>query len=142
MEANIHRVARLIELSHAFACIGDFQRGMDVIDEALTECDRKEERWCMAELLRMKADLLLGLGASGSETSAEEIFSQALGWARRQGALSWELRTALSFARLRKNQDRPRDGLAILEPVFGRFREGFESVDHVAARDLLNELDR
>ena len=116
METNIHRVERLIELSHAFACIGDLQRGMDVLDEALTECDRKDERWCMPELLRMKADLLLGLGASGAETLAEEILGQALGWARRQSALSWELRTALSFARLRKMQDRPRDGLAILSP--------------------------
>ena len=54
------RVEMLIELAQAFACTGDCQQGVDVLDEALAASARREERWCMAELLRMKAEMLLG----------------------------------------------------------------------------------
>jgi predicted ATPase len=141
MESNVHRVEMLIELAQASACMGDFQQGIDALDEALAESARREERWCMAELLRMKAEILLGMDASGSESPAEELLQQSLGWARRQGALSWELRTASSLARLRLRQGKAREGHACLEPVYARFTEGFDTADLAAARQLLNGLD-
>ena len=140
MEGNVHRLEMLIELSHAFACVGDFQQSNDILDDALADSARREERWCQAELLRMKGEVLLSVNAPDSETRAEEVFLQSLDWARRQGALSWELRTASSLARLRRRQGRPREGRACLEPVYGRFTEGFATSDLIAARELLNEL--
>jgi predicted ATPase/DNA-binding winged helix-turn-helix (wHTH) protein len=140
MESNIYRVEMLIELAHAYSCNGDFRQGIAILDEALAASARREERWSMAELLRMRAEMLLSIGAPGSELQAEELLLQALDWAHKQGALSWELRSASSLARLRRKQGRVSEGRACLEPVYGRFKEGFDSADLVAARELLNEL--
>jgi hypothetical protein len=140
MEGNVHRIEMLIELSHAFACVGDFQQSSDILDDALADSARREERWCLAELLRMKGEMLLSVDAPDSEIRAEEVFLQSLDWARGQGALSWELRTASSLARLRRRQGRAREGRACLEPVYGRFTEGFDTSDLIAARELLDEL--
>ena len=74
--------------------------GLAVINEAIARCERTEERWSMAELLRVKGELLW-LQGTPNAAAAEEHFLQALDWARRQGALSWELRCATSLARLR-----------------------------------------
>jgi tetratricopeptide (TPR) repeat protein len=142
MESNVHRVELLIELGQAFACTGDFQQGIDVLDEALAASARREERWCMAELLRMKAEMLLGMDASGSESGAEELLRQSLDWARGQGALSWELRAASSLARLRLKQGDARESRACLEPVYARFTEGFDTADLAAARQLLSGARR
>jgi predicted ATPase/DNA-binding winged helix-turn-helix (wHTH) protein len=141
MWPNVHRVEMLIELARAFAGTGDFQQGIDALDEALADSARREERWCMAELLRMKAEMLLGMDASGPESCAEELLEQSLECARRQGALSWELRAASSLARLRLRQGKAREGRACLDPVYARFTEGFETADLAAARQLLNGLD-
>jgi predicted ATPase len=131
----------LIELGQAFSCTGDYQQGIDVLDEALADSARREERWCIAELLRMKAEMLLGMDASGSGAYAEELLQQSLNWARSQGALSWELRAASSLARLRLRQGDAQEGRACLEPVYARFTEGFDTADLTAARQLLNGLD-
>jgi len=70
----------------------------------------------------------------------EALFRQALDGARRQQALSWELRTATSFARLLRSQGRAADAIACLQPVYDRFTEGFGTGDLIAAKQLLNEL--
>jgi hypothetical protein len=139
--SNTNRIEMLIELAQAFACTADFQQGIDVLDEALADSARREERWCIAELLRMKAEMLLNMDAPGSQSYAEELLQQSLEWARSQGALSWELRAASSLARLRLRQGKAREGHACLEPVYARFTEGFDTADLVAARQLLNGLD-
>jgi len=69
-----------------------------------------------------------------------EHFGQALDWARRQGALSWELRAATSLARLLHDQSRCADALALLQPVYDRFTEGFDTADLKAAKALLDAL--
>jgi len=78
------------------------------------------------------------LGASGAKRAAEEHFRQSLDWARRQGALSWELRSATSLARLLCDQGRSADTLALLQPVYDRFTEGFDTADLKAAKTLLD----
>ena len=79
-------------------------------------------------------------GASGDATVAEDHFRQALESARRQGALSWELRAATSLARLWYGQNRRTEGLALLQPVYDRFTEGFDTADLKAAKALLDTL--
>jgi predicted ATPase len=91
-------------------------------------------------LLRVKGELLLLQGGSSAAATAEDHFRQALDWARRQGALSWELRAATSFARLLRNQDRPADAMALLQPVYDRFTEGFDTVDLRTAKALIEAL--
>jgi predicted ATPase len=69
----------------------------------------------------------------------EDLFRQALDAARRQAALSWELRAATSLARLLRKQGRPADAIACLQPIYDRFTEGFGTADLIAAKQLLDE---
>ena len=124
MDGNVHRLEMLIELSHAFACVGDFQQSGDILDDALADSARREERWCVAELLRMKGEMLLSADPPDSETRAEEVFLQSLDWARRQGALSWELRTASSSRGFAVGKA----GVARPAPVLNRFTAGSRRV--------------
>ena len=87
-----------------------------------------------------KGERLLLQGRQGAATAAEGHFRQALDWARRQGALSLELRAATSFARLMRDQGRSADAVALLQPVYDRFTEGFATADLTAAKALLDEL--
>jgi predicted ATPase len=89
-------------------------------------------------LLRVKGELLLLQGTPGAAATAEEHFRQALDWARRQGALSWELRAATSLARLLRDQSRAADALALLHPVYDRFTEGFDTADLKVAKALID----
>jgi predicted ATPase len=60
--------------------------------------------------------------------------------ARKQGALAWELRTAMNLGKLWAAQSRESDALDLLEPLYGRFTEGLETADLIAARRLIDEL--
>jgi predicted ATPase/DNA-binding winged helix-turn-helix (wHTH) protein len=115
---------------------GDRDDAAQAIDHALRLSRREEDRWCLAELLRIKGEVVLA-GGSDAEAEAEALFEESFDWSRRQGALSWELRTALSFARLRRAQGRQAEACALLDPVYRRFTEGFETSDLIRARDLL-----
>jgi len=65
----------------------------------------------------------------------------SLDWARRQGALSWELRTSTSLARLQHDQGgRIAEARSLLQSVYDRFSEGFETADLKTAKALLNFL--
>jgi predicted ATPase len=59
--------------------------------------------------------------------------------AHRQGAMAWQLRIATSLARLRRDQGRPADALAVLTPVYRGFTEGFGTADLLAAKKLIDE---
>jgi predicted ATPase len=99
-----------------------------------------EERWIVAEPLRLKGELLLLYGAANATTMAEDHFRQSLEWAGHQGALAWELRTAMSLARLRHRQKRTSEARKLLTAVCERFTEGFDTIDLVAAKALLKTL--
>ena len=131
-------VFRLIAFLMAVALARGGQN--DAIEEAIAPAERTEEHWAMAELLRAKGELLLLPGAPDAAAAAEDHFRQALEWARKQGALSWELRAATSLAPRLRNQGRPADAVACLQPVYDRFTEGFGTADLVTAKQLLNEL--
>jgi len=89
-------------------------------------------------LLRVKGELeLLGPSADAASEAANH-FLQAMDWARRQNAPTWELRAATSLARLRQQQNRNADAREILAPVYGQFTEGFGTPDLVAAKTLLD----
>jgi predicted ATPase len=114
--------------------------GLETIEEALVRSERNEERWCIAELLRVKGEILRHQEHPEAAVAAETCFAQSLDWARRQEVLSWELRTATSLARLRRDQGRADDARDLLAEVYARFSEGFETSDLKTAKSLLNEL--
>jgi predicted ATPase len=133
----------LLLLGEMAVCLGDAGEtglGLDTIEHALARCESRDERWYLAELLRIAGELLLRQGATGAAEMAEDHFRQAIDWARQQGALFWELRAATSLARLLRDQGRSADGLALLQPVYDRFTEGFGTADLKAANALLDAL--
>jgi predicted ATPase len=93
----------------------------------------------MPEVLRTKA-IILACDGGGDLAHAEENFHLALACAGRQSALSWELRTATSFAAMRRAQGRLNEARDILAPVYARFSEGLATRDLVEAKALLAAL--
>jgi hypothetical protein len=126
------------ETAEAYVRAGRIAEGLAVIEAGF---DKSEAGWLAPELLRLRGDLLLSQGAPAAAEAAESLFRQALDEARRQQALSWELRTATSLARLLRNQGRQAEAIACLQPIYDRFTEGFGTADLVAANRLLDELD-
>jgi hypothetical protein len=116
------------------------RRALATVDEALVRCEARDERWYVAELLRIRGKLLLHETEHRSISAAEQCFGEALELARRQGALFWELRCALSLARLRIGQDRPGDARAVLAPAYEKFAEGFKIADLRHAGAMLEQL--
>jgi predicted ATPase len=127
-------------LAEALGRAGQVSDGLAAIDEAFERCERTEELWRIAELLRIKGELVLVQGGSDAAAAAEDCFRQALDWAHRQGALSWELRTASILARLWRDQQRVKEARELLGSVYGRFTEGFATADLREARSLLQQL--
>jgi predicted ATPase/DNA-binding winged helix-turn-helix (wHTH) protein len=130
----------LAEIADALGRVGKAAEGLSTIDEALARSECNEERWCVAELLRIKGELIVREGAPQAATKAEEHFLHSLDWARRQGALSWELRTSTSLARLQHDQGRIAEARSHLRSVYDRFSEGFETADLKSAKAHLNSL--
>jgi predicted ATPase len=120
---------------------GQIADGLVAIEETIARSAHTGERRLIAELLRIKGELVLLAGAPEAVATAEDHFRQALDWARRQGALSWELRAATSLARLWRDQHRVTEARALLGPVYGRFTEGFATADLREAKSLLQELE-
>jgi predicted ATPase len=128
----------LAEIADALGRDGRAAEGLSIIDETLARSESNEERWCIAELLRIKGELMLREGAPQAAAAAEEHFLHSLDWARRQGALSWELRTSTSLARLQQDQGRIAEARSLLQSVYDRFSEGFERADLKTAKAHLN----
>jgi predicted ATPase/DNA-binding winged helix-turn-helix (wHTH) protein len=127
------------QMAESLCCVGEIADGLAVIEDAIDRSEDSDERWSIAELLRVKGELLLLQSAQEAPT-ADDYFRQALEWARRQGVLSWELRAAMSLARLRREQGRSAEAIALLQPVYDRFSEGFDTTDLKAAKLLLDDL--
>jgi predicted ATPase len=119
---------------------GQIADGLAAIEAAIEQFEPTGELWGIAEMLRIKGELLLLQGAPDAGTSAEDCFRRALDRARRQGALSWELRAAMSLARLWRDQARSKEEHALLAQVYARFTEGFSTADLKEAKTLLEEL--
>jgi len=112
---------------------------LNLIEEALEQIERPgwEEKCIYAEALRVKG-WILQLG--GDLERAEAQFRASLKVSREQQAKSWELRAATSYAKLLKDQDRRKEALKLLEPIYLWFTEGFDTKDLEAAKSMLEEL--
>jgi predicted ATPase len=87
-----------------------------------------------------RADFLPSAPAQGHSEAAEELYRKAFNTAQEQEAKLWELRAAVSLARLRRDQGRPAEARNLLASVYGWFTEGFDTPDLKGAKALLYEL--
>ena len=117
---------------------GQIEEAVSLLDEALQIVERTGERWFAAELNRHKGQLVL---RQGHPQAAEELYRKALSIAEEQEAKLWELRAAVSLARLCRDQCRNAEGRDLLAPVYGWFTEGFDTPDLKEAKALLKALD-
>jgi predicted ATPase len=119
---------------------GQLDEALLALDDAMAAEGEDGHGWYAPELLRIKGEVLLQRAADQSTLAAEDCFNEAAQKAREQGALFWELRVALSVARLRVSQGRHHEARAPLASVYDRFTEGFATADLQAARTLLDGL--
>jgi predicted ATPase len=110
-------------------------------DAALARCRAANEYWYMPEFLRLRGEILLMAGRPEGVAEAERVFAAALEHARTQTALAWELRIATSVAMMKQRQGLIAAARETLAPVLGRFSEGFDTADLIAARALLASLE-
>jgi class 3 adenylate cyclase/predicted ATPase len=129
----------LLYLARANAELGLFDDAWRCVGEALTTMGTTEERWCEAEVHRAAGEIAL-ISPEPDAAKAEQYFERALAVARQQQAKSWELRAAMSLARLWRDQDKVQQAREMLAPVYGWFTEGFDTLDLKEAKALLAEL--
>jgi predicted ATPase len=127
-------------LAEALAATGDISGGLSVIQEAIGRCEQDDERWHMAEFLRVKGEIFRLQSGPSATDAAEDNFCQSLDWARKQSVLSWELRAAMSLARLRQTRGEIIETREALVSVYNRFKEGFQTADLKAAKALIDAL--
>ena len=95
--------------------------------------------WCEAEVHRTAGEIAR-MSPERDAARAQTSFERALATARKQRAKSWELRAAMSMARLWRDQGKRRQAGELLAPIYGWFTEGLDTLDVKAAKALLAEL--
>ena len=125
-------------LAGAYEAAGQIEEALALLDDAFQVVERTGACWFAAELNRHKGQLLL---RQGRTKVAEKLYCKALSISREQGAKLWELRAAMSLARLRRDEGRPAEAHALLATVYRWFTEGFDTIDLKEAKALLEALD-
>jgi predicted ATPase len=105
----------------------------------MTAIEATKENWWEAEVYRIAGEIAL-LSPRPDAAKAEAYFARALAVARKQQAKSWELRAAMSMARLWRGHAKQEEARDLLAPLYGWFTEGFDTLDLKEAKALLGEL--
>jgi len=126
-------------LARAHAKLGQFDDVWRCIGDAMTAAETTKERWYEAEVYRVSGEIAL-LSPDFDVAKAEVCFERALAVAREQQAKSWELRAAMSMARLWRDQGKWQQARELLAPVYGWFTKGFDTRDLKEAKVLLDRL--
>ena len=105
----------------------------------MTIIEATKEQWWEAEVSRIMGEVALK-SPEPDAAKAQAYFERALAVARRQQAKSWELRAAMSMARLWRDQGKRDEARELLAPVYGWFTEGFDTLDLKEAKALLDAL--
>jgi predicted ATPase len=127
-------------LAEALALAGAVEEGLTVLAGALAAAKASGARGADPELHRLRGELLRRL-PSPEWTEVEGCFRKALAVARKQGTRGFELRAAVSLARLLSDRGRRDEAQDLLAPVYGWFTEGFGASDLREAKALLDALD-
>ena len=126
-------------LAKAHADLRQFDDAWRCIGEAIVAVEKTKERWFEAEVNRIAGEIALQTPEPDT-AKAEAYFERAIAVARQQQAKSWELRAAMSMARLWRAQGKRDAARDLLAPVYGWFTEGFDTLDLKEAKALLDEL--
>jgi predicted ATPase len=126
-------------LARAYAELGQFDDALSRIHEAITTVETTKETWYEAEVHRIAGEIAL-MSPERDAAKAEACFERALAVARGQQAKSWELRAAMSMARLWRDQGKRDEARELLAPIYRWFTEGFDTLDLKQAKALLDEL--
>ena len=137
-EATIFSTSFLPHLALAYAYLGKFDDAWRCIGETMTAVETTNERWFEADVNRLAGQIAL-MSSQPDAVRAEAFFQRALAVARQQGAKSWELRAAMSLARLWRDQKKPQQARDLLAPVYAWFTEGFATLDLKEAKTLIEE---
>lgn len=121
-------------LAETFTRHGRLSDANETILDAFECVNVQSEKWCLPEVLRVKAGIL---AAQGNADAAEAALVESITFAGNIGALSWQLRTANDLAQLWLGQSRAVDARAVLLPIYSRFTEGFTTRDLAVADELL-----
>jgi predicted ATPase len=146
--AELNRAYFLAQLTEAYARTGQSEAGLEAVSEAFELVDKGGERWWVAELHRLRGELLLVSKDLNEQAQphtpraaeSEGCLQQALTIARQQHVRALELRAAMSLSRLWRRQGRGAEARQLLSEIYHWFTEGFESADLRAAKALLDEL--
>ena len=129
----------LATLALTHSALGQHEEAWRCIGKAIIAAETSGETWAEAELQRVAGEIVL-LSPQPDEAKARSYFDRALTVARQQQAKSWELRAAMSLARLWRDQGNVQQARELLAPVYGWFTEGFDTRDLKEAKALLEEL--
>jgi hypothetical protein len=128
-----------LSLVQGLMAIGEFDEGLTLVDETIRLVEVNGDLLHMPEALRVKGSVLLSMPQRRAH-DAETCFIQSLDWSRRQGARSWELRTAVHLAALWAARGQRERARAVLQPIVEAFVEGLDTADLRAAQQLLATL--
>jgi predicted ATPase len=126
-------------LAMAHAELGQLPEAGRCTGSAMTAMETTREKWCEAEVHRITGEIAL-MAPEPDAAKAEAYFERALAVAHQQEAKSWELRAAMSMARLWRDQGKRQQPHDLLAPVYSWFTEGFDTLDLKQAKALLDEL--
>ena len=129
----------LSDLAWAHAELGQFDDAWRYISETITTIETTKEKWFEAEANRVAGEITLK-SPEPDASKAQAYFERSLAIARGQRAKSFELRAAMSMARLWRDQGKPQQARELLAPIYDWFTEGFDSRDLKEAKTLLEEL--
>jgi predicted ATPase len=136
--ATFRMPERLSYLTIAYAEFGQCDHAWRCIGEAMTAVETAKEKWCEAEVHRIAGEIALK-APQPDAAKAEACFERALAVARQQQAKSWELRAAMSMARVWRDQGKRQQARELLAPIYNWFTEGFDTRDLKEAKALLEE---
>ena len=125
--ATLWMPLHLSRSARAYAELGQFDKAWRCIGEAMTAAETTKEKWCEPEIQRIAGEIAL-LSSKPDAVKAEAHFEHALAIAREQKAKSWELRAAMSMARLWRDQGKRQQARDLLAPIYGWFTEGFDTL--------------
>ena len=139
MGSKVSIPSLMANLAKAHADLNEFDEAWRCVGEAISTIETTRETWEEAEVDRLAGEIAL-MSREPDTAKAEVYFERALTVARQQQAKSWELRAAMSLARLWRDQGKPQQARDLLAPVYGWFTEGFDTLDLKEAKALLDEL--
>jgi len=141
LHAARHRIMTTVfatALAEGLATLSQFAEALRMIDDAIAQIGDHGESFDMPEMLRVKGDIL---ARSGKPAEAESQFQKSLALSRKQCALGWELRGAVSLGRVWHEIGRAGEARSLIAPLLARYQEGLSTRDLVAARNVLRTLN-